>query len=370
MNLPMTPLPTPTSDDSLYTTPQPLPDTLPSPQPADPQPPADTLVYPLHAIEQPAAVFIDPAAEQQEEHAAATVQPAEHADKHLAAQTAPRPQAYPFRIRCNRDSLWLLEHPRIAPRTKAAPRDTTARAVYGELSTPVQMHYDTPNDRPLTNDMLFQGFVLLLGTIYVLLIYSNIIDVRTLLHRVFRDHATNAEERRFDDPSSGRYVRFIHTMAVIGMLFIGVAVMKYGQPLIELLPFEGAPVVAVLASGLTVSALFLLVAGYQWLLLRTVELLTLTQPLVGQLRQLRTLYFAAVTVLAAPTLLLLALCPPHTGKLWFALIVIELSVTLFLYIKETLILFLSKKVSILHWILYLCSVELFPVSLLWLLAVR
>ena len=370
MNLPMTPLPTQASDDSLYTTPQPLPDTLTSPQTADRQPSADTLIYPLHAVEQPAAVFIAPDAEQQEEYDSVAAQPEEHADKSLTAQTTARPQVYPFRIRCNRDSLWLLEHPRIALRTKAAPRDTTAYAVYGEESTPVRAQYDAPNDRPLTNDMLFQGFVLLLGTIYVLLIYSNIIDVRTLLHRVFRDHATNAEERRFDDPSSGRYVRFIHTMAVIGMLFIGVSVVKYGQPLIELLPFEGAPIVAVLASGLTVSALFLLIAGYQWLLLRTVEALTLTQPLVGQLRQLRTLYFAAVTVLAAPTLLLLALCPPHTGKLWFALIVIELSVTLFLYIKETLILFLSKKVSILHWILYLCSVELFPVSLLWLLAVR
>lgn len=364
----MTPLPTRTSADSLYTTPQPLPDTLALPQTEDLQSPADMPADSLYLAEQPAEAFTAPAAEQQAANDVATAQPAQHAGPHRTVQ--PAPQAYPLRVRCTRDSLWLLEHPRIAPRTQAAPRDTTTHAVYGELSTPVRTQYGTPVDRPLTDDTLFQGFVLLLGITYTLLIYSNIIDVRTLLHRVFRDHATNAEERRFDDPSSGRYVRFIHTMAVIGMLFIGVSVVKYGQPLIELLPFEGAPIVAVLASGLTVSALFLLVAGYQWILLRTVEALTLTQPLVGQLRQLRTLYFAAVTVLAAPTLLLLALCPPHTGKLWFALIVIELSVTLFLYIKETLVLFLSKKVSILHWILYLCSVELFPVSLLWLLAVR
>ncbi|MDE6864844.1 MAG: hypothetical protein K2I97_01295, partial [Alistipes sp.] len=174
MNLPMTPLPTQASDDSLYTTPQPLPDTLTWPPTADRQPSADTLIYPLHAVEQPTAVFIAPDAEQQAEYD--TAQPEEHADKPLAAQTTARPQVYPFRIRCNRDSLWLLEHPRIALHTKAAPRDTTAYAVYGEESTPVRAQYDAPNDRPLTNDMLFQGFVLLLGTIYVLLIYSNIID--------------------------------------------------------------------------------------------------------------------------------------------------------------------------------------------------
>ncbi len=386
MKLPMTLLPTPTSADSLYTTPQPLPDTLTSPQAALRQPPADTLARPLHADEQPAAESVAkpvaPAAEQSaakpateqsaaqpaaqlEERTAA--QPEEPAAAHIPAQAEEFRQPYPLRVRCTRDSLWQLEHPRIAP---PAYRDTTARAVYGERSTLVRTHDDLPNDRPLTNDALFQGFVLLLGTTYILLIYNNIADVRTLLNRVFRDRASNSEERRFDDPSSGRYVRFMHTMAVIGMLFIGVSVVKYGQSLIGLLPFDSAPVVAVLASGLTVSALFLLVAGYQWALLRAVGALTLTQPLIAQLRQLRTLYFAAVTVLAAPTLLLLALCPSHTGRLWFALIVIELSVTLFLYIKETLLLFLSKKVSILHWILYLCSVELFPVSLLWLLAVR
>jgi len=421
MKLPIPLLPTPTSADSLYTTPQPLPDTLTSPQSAGRQSPTDTLVRPPHADEQPAAESVAkpavpavkqpakqsaakpvapatkqateqpavkpvgsaaeqpathttaPAAAQPEEQAAArtAAQPEEPAAAHIAAQAEELRQAYPLGVRCTHDSLWLLEHPRIAPSAKAAPyRDTTARAVYGEQSTLVRTYSDLPNDRPLTNDALFQGFVLLLGTTYILLIYNNIIDVRTLLNRVFRDHASHSEERRFDDPSSGRYVRFMHTMAVIGMLFIGVSVVKYGQPLIELLPFDSAPVVAVLASGLTVSALFLLVAGYQWALLRAVGALTLTQPLIAQLRQLRTLYFSAVTVLAAPTLLLLALCPPHTGKLWFALIVIELSVTLFLYIKETLLLFLSKKVSILHWILYLCSVELFPVSLLWLLAVR
>lgn len=344
----MTPLPTPTSADTLYTMPQPLPDTLASPQAAAAQTGERAAALPKKQI---------------------AAQPEEHVAAHTTAQPEEPRQAYPLRVRCTRDSLWMHECPRIASPT-APYRDTTARAVYGEESTPARTYCETPNERPLTNDALFQGFVLLLGTTYMLSIYNNITDARTLLNRVFRDRASNSEERRFDDPSGGRYVRFMHTMAVIGMLCIGVSVVKFGQPLLGLLPFEGAPVVAVLASGLTVSALFLLVAGYQWTLLRTVGALTLTQPLVAQLRQLRTLYFAAVTLPAAPTLLLLAFCPPHTGKLWFALIVIELSVTLFLYVKETLTLFLSKKVSILHWILYLCGVELFPVSLLWLLAVR
>ena len=62
--------------------------------------------------------------------------------------------------------------------------------------------------------------------------------------------------------------------------------------------------------------------------------------------------------------------PQGTGGVWFCIIAVELAAAAVLYLKETLNLFLSKKVSILHWFLYLCTVEVFPVSLLWLLAVR
>ena len=40
------------------------------------------------------------------------------------------------------------------------------------------------------------------------------------------------------------------------------------------------------------------------------------------------------------------------------------------YLKESLMLFLSKKISILHWFLYLCAVEIFPVSFVWLSLTR
>ena len=43
---------------------------------------------------------------------------------------------------------------------------------------------------------------------------------------------------------------------------------------------------------------------------------------------------------------------------------------LLLYLKESLMLFLSKKISILHWFLYLCAVEIFPVSFVWLSLTR
>lgn len=98
--------------------------------------------------------------------------------------------------------------------------------------------------------------------------------------------------------------------------------------------------------------------------------MTVSQPFVSQLMLLRRTYFALAVIVTSPALLLFALCPRGTGNVWFTVITIELAMTAFLYLKESLNLFISKKISILHWFLYLCAVEIFPVSLLWLSLVR
>ena len=79
---------------------------------------------------------------------------------------------------------------------------------------------------------------------------------------------------------------------------------------------------------------------------------------------------AFMTLIATPFLALWLLAPAGEGKIWFWVIIIELVVSLILYLQETLSLFISKKISILHWFLYLCGVEIFPISLLILLTVR
>ena len=112
------------------------------------------------------------------------------------------------------------------------------------------------------------------------------------------------------------------------------------------------------------------VAAYQTIAVRLAGALTLSQPFIAQLMLLKRTCFALGMILISPPLLLFALCPQGTGGVWFCIIAVELAAAAVLYLKETLNLFLSKKVSILHWFLYLCTVEVFPVSLLWLLAVR
>ncbi len=290
------------------------------------------------------------------------------ADSLALRQAADRSHEYPFRVYCTPDSLRAIERSALARRSSTPYTEVFASTVYGPQSTLVRPPHEAPDERPLTDNALFQGFFLLLAVLYVLLIYHNLPDIRTLLNRIFRN--PRSDNRHSQEPEGSRSARFMRTIAITGILFIGAIAVKYGQTLAADLPFADFPFATATLLSLAVSALLLLVIGYQWSLLRLVGALTLTQPLITQLRQLRKLYFSGAVVIVTPALLLFTLCPQSTGLFWFGLIVIELAVTLFLYVRETLNLFLSKKISIIHWILYLCSVELFPVSLLWQLAVR
>ena len=220
----------------------------------------------------------------------------------------------------------------------------------------------------LTENAVFQSFVLLLAATYAMLLYRNLGDVRTLLDRISRDTASG--QRLSEDPGGSGFSRFLNITTTIGMLFLGVMVVKYGDSLMPDRLRETLSHGAVLALSLLATAACCGVAVYQMTVVRLTGAVTLTQPFISQLVLLKRSYFSLGVIVISPALLLFALCPRSTGGLWFCIIVIELIITVGLYLRETLNLFIAKKISILHWFLYLCTVEIFPISLLWLLTVR
>ncbi len=248
------------------------------------------------------------------------------------------------------------------------PRRAAAEEVFGTRSTIVVTRATTSGVQSLTENPVFQGFVLLLAVVYAQLLYRNLGDVRLLLGRISRD--TTSGKRLFDDPGGSGFARFMNTTTAIGVLFLGIMAVKYGDallptPLLQRLSHSAVLVLSLLA--VTCSTVVLLL---QWGFLRLTGGITRSQPFVTQLLWVRQSYFALAVILISPALLLFALCPRDSGGGWFLLMIIELTITIFLYFRETFNLFLSKKISILHWFLYLCTVEIFPISLLWLLVTR
>lgn len=266
------------------------------------------------------------------------------------------------------DTLFFADFRTAETETPSVWRDTTAAALFGEASVTVQPpRMQTAPPASLTENAAFQSFVLLLAAIYAMLLYRNLGDVRTLLDRISRDTATG--QRLSEEPGGSGFSRFLNIATTIGMLFMGVMAVKYGDSLMPS-QLETLSHGAVLALSLLATAACYGVVLYQMTVVRLTGAVTLSQPFISQLVLLKRTYFSLGVIVTSPALLLFALCPRGTGNIWFCIIIIELAVTAGLYLRETLNLFIAKKISILHWFLYLCMVEILPISLLWLLTVR
>lgn len=222
----------------------------------------------------------------------------------------------------------------------------------------------------LTDELPFQGLVLLLTLLFGLLLYRNPGDMRALVGRVAFERRDS--ERTSDESGNAGFTRFLNIALALGFLLAGVtAVRLCDRPDIaqELLSMgNGSTLSLLLALG--VGLLFLLVYLYGILLLRAVGGVTLTSGFTTQLIRIKRGYAALGAIILAPVILLFALSPLGSDTIWAGLLTAGWLITFLLYLRETFALFISKKVSILHWILYLCVVEIFPVTLLWLLVVR
>ncbi len=253
----------------------------------------------------------------------------------------------------------------VAPRY----REATLEEVMGENATLIPEKFPPSNYRPnFTSDGLFQGLVLLLAALYAMLLYYNMADVRALFERIARN--STGGKHIFDEYRGSSFPQFMNTSGLIGLFFLGILTVKYSDVLLSDTLTEHLSTLAAMPLSVGITAVFCVMLLVEWLLLQLIGLITRESNFIGQLLQLRQLYFTLSNIVISPSLLLFVLCPPGRGEMWFFLIVIELAIMLLLYLREALGLFLAKKISILHWILYLCTVEIFPISLLWLLVTR
>ena len=78
----------------------------------------------------------------------------------------------------------------------------------------------------------------------------------------------------------------------------------------------------------------------------------------------KLLYMAVGFVTIIPFGLLFLLSAPIPTKIGAIGAIICMSISTIIFIKESFLFFVSQKISILHWILYLCALEIFPLSLI------
>lgn len=79
---------------------------------------------------------------------------------------------------------------------------------------------------------------------------------------------------------------------------------------------------------------------------------------------IKLLHFSTTILILSPMLILALLTEGLVAKIALFSSVAVCSISLILFIKETFLLFRAQRFSIFHWILYLCALEIFPLSLL------
>ena len=170
-----------------------------------------------------------------------------------------------------------------------------------------------------------------------------------------------SEERRHTDIFYGSLGKlFMLGTSFVGLLMAFVVLRgaeSYSMKLSLLMPFIAM-------------AIFALVIVVQSLILAVVGIVVRSTAEVAALQRIRLIYFVLMTLLVAPSLLISLMTTGDVARIWFYVGAATMIVAIILFIRESIEFFISKKVSILHWFLYLCTVEIVPFTLLWQAAIR
>lgn len=208
---------------------------------------------------------------------------------------------------------------------------------------------------PLLYDMLIVAALLY----YIFCLYRYFDDIVALFHSVFQ-HQVVSNDRTGERRRSDIFYGALGKLFMMGMFFVGLLVAMVARREASSLSAEQLFYMPFVAVGV-----FVLVLVVQYLLLATMGFVTRSMGEVAQLMRIRLIYFVLAVVMVAPILLVAQMGAGGSYAVWQNVGFVAAIMAFVLFVRESVGFFISKKVSILHWILYLCTVEILPLTLLW-----
>ncbi len=250
-------------------------------------------------------------------------------------------------------------------------RAVDAAAMFGERSVselPERMGLmdvmGHPGVESFTDNPVFQLTVVALLVCYVLLLYYFRGEWLTLLGVVRKQHVS---EKLFDDHSNV-FATFVEFSLALGCVACGGGTVKVAALFVPPAEYAWLPQWAVWAAAPAIAVAAAGVLAVQRLLLWCSGSLTFGRGFTDRLFFFKKLYFALCSITVTPILLLVSLSDGLGEGVLFYLIVCQILVFLLVFLAKSYTFFVEQNVSILHWFLYLCCVEILPVSTLVLLA--
>ena len=234
---------------------------------------------------------------------------------------------------------WLSDWTARTAQGVASLADASAAELFGAASTLGDVgHAVAETAAPLSGSVVYQAVVLLLAASYLLLLYTNYSEVRMLAGSFGFDR--NAGQRTLQKRGV-IHSHFLRRCCVLGVVGIGVLTVRLCDDWL-----------------LAAEAVVLM----QTIALWCIGQVTLTQSFVETLLYVKQFHFALASLSVLPFILLYALCPIGSGSGWLCGIVGLSATIILLFLREIHSLFVAKNISNLHWILYLCTIEIAPVA--------
>ena len=249
------------------------------------------------------------------------------------------------------------------------PDAASAETLFGSSTQPVFRLESRPpqviREDISVNILMLDGMAVLLFLLFSLQLFRH----RASVGLLFRSLVVKGQFDQLIEEQSVSFRLFIRGMRIAGflallaLLFRGVLIgdgssaMDFPE---KMMPF---------LLPLLVSAL-LCVLFYKRIFMWLISVLSRRNDRADSIRVFNRIWFVTATVLSTPVILLCVLADPVSQKFVFVICFIVLVFLLLYYLAKSFSFFVSRKISILQWILYLCAVEIWPVSFFVLFGLR
>lgn len=214
----------------------------------------------------------------------------------------------------------------------------------------------TEDIRPLTGSIGTEAVALLCMTAYILLLYRYRGHLGTLARTAVNDLSN---EINFEEHNRV-FSSFVICSSLLGGAVAALGIMRA----VELGGWTA--LTAGLSGHMVLPAIMAAEVGivsFQRALLRVSGSVTMCRTTTDRIGRIRRQTFALLAIAATPSVLMFVYSDPRPAALFGILTAAAAVAAAFLSLYKSLTLFRRQRISILNWILYLCAVEIFPVSL-------
>lgn len=218
----------------------------------------------------------------------------------------------------------------------------------------------------MAGDVVQSLLVAVVVFLYFFCLYRYFDDVRALFGSVFR-RSVAPSERMLERRRSEIFYGFLGKLFLIGTCTLGAIASLWADRTVA---WEAVGPYARVALPFAAMAAFVAVVAVQYAMLAVAGGITRSWSMMAVLLRIRLIYFVLATVIVLPPVLMWQMNGGTGGEVWLRVACLAAAVAVVMYVRESVTLFNSKKISILHWILYLCIVEIMPFTLLWQIVVR